>query len=59
MQGFETAGVLAMKALKVSLAALLWMAAVGAQGEVKLPKVLADHMVLQRGVPIHLGWPIQ
>jgi len=43
-----------MKALKVSLAALLWMAAVGAQGEVKLPKVLADHMVLQRGVPIHL-----
>jgi sialate O-acetylesterase len=45
------------------LASLRWAAVailglgVTASGEIRLPKVLSDHAVLQRGVPIHIwGW---
>ncbi len=45
-----------MKITIVSLAALL-LAGVSAKAEVRLPKILASHMVLQRQQPIHLwGW---
>ena len=46
-----------MKAGLVGVVALLALAASESRADVRLPKVLTDHMVLQRGVPIHLwGW---
>ena len=46
-----------MKTLKVGFAAVVLVLAVQARADVKLPEVLSDHVVLQRGVPIHLwGW---
>jgi sialate O-acetylesterase len=38
-------------------AVLILGLSVAASGEIRLPRVLSDHAVLQRGVPIHLwGW---
>jgi sialate O-acetylesterase len=45
-----------MKPARVAIAAayLLIVAAVSARAEVTLPSLLADHMVVQRGLPVHL-----
>jgi len=46
-----------MKCTRIALVAtylLLILAAISARAEVTLPSLLADHMVLQRGLPVHV-----
>jgi sialate O-acetylesterase len=45
-----------MKSPRVAIAAsyLLIVAAISARAEVTLPSLLADHMVVQRGLPVHV-----
>lgn len=46
-----------MKFLKLTILMCLALSTLTAVSEVKLPHVLSDHAVLQRGAPIHLwGW---
>jgi len=46
-----------MKSLKLTTLLCLALVALTAVSEVRLPHVLSDHAVLQRGAPIHLwGW---
>jgi len=46
-----------MKSLKLTTLLCLALVALTAVSEVRLPHVLSDHAVLQRGTPIHLwGW---
>ena len=40
--------------LQASLWILLFLLAIAASAEVSLPSVLADHMVVQRGLPVHI-----